>query len=258
MSAPPPTVSPAPPPYAGARSDEMHVLLDGLAPVAATVALLLADAGVCLLNVNDRSPVTAGDAAQGPYAPALMGVAREYAVRKLLRERWSRCVPLSAPELFCTSLVPTAVMLRTREVAGPLPRDLAGPVMIPAPDPQLPVLTVVSDGATALTWPVTPWSSRPCRECLVRTVTRARRVLREDPPVHRPPVATEHGPALRTVCRVATAAQVAVDLLERTLDPHGHAPDAGAGDPAADIGLRYGTWRTTLPGTSDCLCSLPG
>lgn len=243
-----------PPSPAGTRSDEMHVLVDGLHPVAATVALLLADAGVCLLNVNDRSPVSAGDVAVGPYGPALVGVARECALRKLLRERWARCVPLSAPELFCTSLVPTAVMLRCREVAGPLPQDLTGSGA--DPDPQLPVLTVVTDGAAVLTWPVTAWWSRPCRQCLVRAVTRVRRILREDPPVREPAVAPEHTPALRTVSRVAAAAQIAVELLERALDLHGAGADVA--NAAAEVVVRYGTWRTTLPASSDCLCSLAG
>ena len=206
-----------------------------------------------MLNVNDRSPVSPGDAAVGPYDPALVGVAREYALRRLLRGRWARCIPLSAPELFCTSAVPTAVMLRCREVAGPLPRDLAG--SDPHPDAQLPVLTVVADGAAALTWPVTAWGSRPCHECLVGAVARGRRILREDPPVRAPVVAPEHTLALRTVARVAAAAQIAVDLLERALDPHG---TAAAQDGPGEIVLRYGTWRTTFPASPDCLCSLTG
>ena len=43
-------------------SDEVRVLVTGLDPTAASVALALADAGVCVPNVNDRTRVSMHDA----------------------------------------------------------------------------------------------------------------------------------------------------------------------------------------------------
>lgn len=241
---------------AALQPDEVHVLLAGLDPVAATTALLLADAGVCLINVSDPGPVTAQDTATGPYPPALEGSPREYALRKLLRNRWPRCVPLSAPELFCSSVIPTAVMLRSAALAGPLPGDLTEAGVSTSPDAQLPVITVVTDGSVSLTWPVDQWYRRPCRDCMVDAVRTGRTVLRHSPPGDAETVKTPRTPALTTLTRVVTASEIAVRLMARALDPGEAAPEGRGG--AAEIALQYGLHRAALTPRTDCLCRLDG
>lgn len=240
------------------RPDEVHVLFAGLDPVAATTALLLADAGVCLINVTDPSPVTVHDAAVGPYPATLAGSPREYALRKLLRARWPRCVPLSAPELFCSSGIPTAVMLRSARVAGPLPQDLSVPALASSPDAHLPTLTVVTDGSVSLTWPMVPWYRRPCRDCLVQAVREARKLLRREPPGDPGVVATPHSPALTTLTRVVTASQLASGLLGRALESEDSSRDDPAAEAPVRIDLRYGLHRAAAMSPSDCLCTLDG
>ncbi|WP_223286289.1 hypothetical protein [Kocuria atrinae] len=93
----------------------------------------------------------------GTVSTRLEGSPREYALRKLLRNRWPRCVPLSAPELFCSSVIPSAVMLRSASVTGPLPQDLTVMDLAASPDAHLPTTTVVTDGSVSLTWPLAPW-----------------------------------------------------------------------------------------------------
>ncbi len=232
----------------------MHVLFAGLDPVAATTALLLADAGVCLINVTDPGPVTSQDTATGPYPLALAGSPREYALRKLLRNRWPRCVPLSAPELFCSSVIPTAVMLRGVTVSGPLPQDLSVLELATSPDAHLPTVTAVTDGSVSLTWPVSPWYRRPCRECLVNAVRDARKVLRDQPPRDPEAVTTLHSPVQTTLTRMITASEIAVELLGRALEPQ----DLSNSEPQTTITLRYGLHRTTLAPRTDCLCALDG
>ena len=251
------------------QADEVHVLLGGLDPVAATVALLLADAGVCLINVSDPGPVSAQDTATGPYPPAFEGSPREYALRKLLRARWPRCVPLSAPELFCSSVVPTAVMLRSSSVAGPLPHDLTELGTRISPDAQLPAITVVTDGSVSLTWPVDQWYRRPCRDCMVDAVRTARTLLRHTSPHGAEAIKTPHSPALTTLTRVVTASEIAVRVLARALVPEqdpgleghprleGHSGvegDHGSGE----ITLQYGLHRAFLAPRTDCLCGWDG
>lgn len=247
------------PPASSTRPDEVHVLFAGLDPVAATAALLLADAGVCLINVTDPQPVSSQDTATGPYPAVLAGSPREYALRKLLRNRWPRCVPLSAPELFCSSVIPTAVMLRSAAVAGPLPQDLALVEMAASPDAHLPTLPVVTDGAVSLTWPLVPWYRRPCLECMVVAVRDARKVLRDQPPRDPQAVATLHSPALTTLTRVSTASSIAVELLGQALEPRDpNVPDSWVGESPGTITLRYGLHHSTLTPRMDCLCALAG
>ena len=232
--------------------DEIHALFAGLDPVAATTALLLADAGVCLINVTDPSPVTSADTTTGPYPPTLAGSPREYALRKLLRNRWPRCVPLSAPELFCSSVIPSAVMLRSASVTGPLPQDLTVLELAASPDAQLPTVTVVTDGSMSLTWPISAWYRRPCRECLVNAVRDARKLLRDQPPRGTDAVTTPHTPALTTLTRVITASEVSVELLGQALDPH----DSSESEPRGAIILRHGLHRAALAPRTECLCAL--
>ena len=240
------------------RPDEVHVLFAGLDPVAATTALLMADAGVCLINVADPTPVTVHDAAVGPYPPALAGSPREYALRKLLRARWPRCVPLSAPELFCSSVIPTAVMLRSACVAGPLPQDLSAPVLATAPDAHLPTITVVTDGSVSLTWPLAPWYRRPCRECLEAAVRDARRLLRTQPLRDHEAVATPHSPAITTLTRVITASHLAVGLLGQALESEVTPRDDMAVEARGRLTIHHGLRRTALTPREDCLCALDG
>ena len=241
------------------QPDEVHVLFAGLDPVAATAALLLADAGVCLINVTDPGPVTARDTATGPYPPALEGSPREYALRKLLRNRWPRCVPLSAPELFCSSVIPSAVMLRSASVTGPLPQDLTVMDLAASPDAHLPTTTVVTDGSVSLTWPLAPGYRRPCRECMVNAVRDARKMLRDQPPRDPSAVATPHTPALTTLTRVITASGIAVDLLGQSLDPQNtDVQNTWDAESPGTITLRYGLHRSTLTPRTDCLCALDG
>ncbi|MBD2764599.1 hypothetical protein IEE91_05195 [Kocuria sp. cx-455] len=242
----------------GTRPDEVHVLFAGLDPIAATTALLMADAGVCLINVTDPTPVTAHDAAAGPYPPALTGSPREYALRKLLRARWPRCVPLSAPELFCSSVIPTAVMLRSTRVAGPLPQDLSVPVLATPPDAHLPTITTVTDGSVSLTWPLLPWYRRPCRECLEAAVRDARRLLRNQPLRDHGAVATPHSPAITTLTRVITASQLTVGLLGQALDSEACPRADGAVEAPVGLTIRHGLHRAELTPRGDCLCTLDG
>lgn len=242
----------------GSLPDEVHVLFAGLDPIAATTALLLADAGVCLINVTDPTPVTVHDAAVGPYPAALAGSPREYALRKLLRARWPRCVPLSAPELFCSSVIPTAVMLRSAWVAGPLPQDLSVPVLATPPDAHIPTITVVTDGSVSLSWPLAPWYRRPCRECLDAAVRDARRLLRDQPPRDHEAVAAPHSPAITALTRVITASHLAVGLLAQALDSEVTSRDDGAVEAPGRLTIRYGLHRTALTPRGDCLCTLDG
>ncbi|MCT1802973.1 hypothetical protein M3B51_09275 [Kocuria carniphila] len=239
--------------------DEVHVLIAGLDPVTATAALLLADAGVCLINVTDPGSVTSQDTATGPYPPALEGSPREYALRKLLRNRWPRCVPLSAPELFCSSVIPSAAMLRSASVTGPLPQDLTVVDLAASPDAHLPTITVVTDGSVSLTWPLVPWYRRPCRECIVNAVRDARKVLRDQPPLDPDAVATAHSLALTTLTRVITASGIAVDLLGQSLNPQNtNVQNTWDAESPGTITLRYGLHRSTLTPRADCLCALDG
>lgn len=237
--------------------DELHVLVTGLDPLAATTALLLADMGVCLLNVSDPSPVTTQDLATGPYPATLVGSPREYALRKLLRNRWPRCVPLSAPELFCSSEIPAAVMLRSAAVTGPLPGDLTTAGLRATPDAHLPVVTVISDGSASLRWPVCPWYRRPCRECMVTAVGQARKTLRDHPPWDPHAVSTPQSPALTALTRVLTAADSASQLIGRATHWTG-AADPSEPSAARTVTLRYGLYRTAVELPTDCLCALDG
>lgn len=247
------------------QPDEIHALLIGLDPVTATVALLLADAGVCLLNVSDPSPVTERDVQLGPYPRTLVGVPREYALRRMLRARWTRCVPVSAPELFCSSAIPTAVVLRGAHMTGPSREDLVLAATAEPVDTRLPSITVVTDDSYSLTWPISPWFRRPCRDCLVAAVIRTRQQATNDPSGV---PAVSAGPAswLTAVTRMTTGCEIAVSLLTWCLGSaptgfgtdHDVAPGTGPwpdGNPGQVI-LRRGPQRTEWAVSSDCLCSL--
>lgn len=258
--------------------DELHVFVNGLDPLAAWVACALVGAGVCLLNVADPQPVTRSDIALGPYPAEVEGQPRELALRGVLRRRSPRCVPLTAPELFPSVALPGAVVLNAWCVAGDLVADLAAPPA-PALDPALPTLTVLTDGAGVLRWPVTSWEHRPCRECLAEAVRSARRAARDVvPDAVGPPLPTGDSP-LAAVTRTGAAGEITALLLAAGLGldtttsrstpeprPCGdidRAPEAkgprGTGpllpEPCGPV-LRRGLLVRELPPNPRCLCSL--
>ena len=246
------------------QPDEVQALFVGLDAVAATVALLLADAGVCSLNLHDPSPVTQRDVHVGPYPLTLAGVPREYALRRMLLGRWARSVPVSAPELFCSSAVPTAVVLRSAWVAGTQPEDLALQSLAAPVDPQLPTCMVVSHGPFSLPWPIMPWYRRPCRDSLPAAVRFGRQRLRQATPPGTSGSDVEHSAAPTALTRMSTASEIAVSLLDHALN-HGAWVGAGAGsssegdDPDLGSGavtLRYGLHRAELRVRTDCLCAM--
>lgn len=233
------------------------MLLTGLDPFAAAVALALADTGVCLFDVNDRSPVLARDARDGPYPAETEGLPRELALRAMLRRRSPRCVPLTAPALFPSATVRGAVAVHAWSVAGDLLADLQEPPA-PAVDGLLPTLTVVADGACVVRWPVTDWAHRPCRECVTAAVRGARAYVREHPLIAAAPALSERAQPFRRVTRTVVAGEIAGLLLSFALD---FDDAAGPGDPAADQGpaeptLHHGLRRIPLPPEPGCLCSL--
>ena len=241
-------------------TDDVRVLVTGLDPTAASVALALADAGLCVLNVNDRTRVNAHDIRCGPYPVGVEGLTRESVLRGLLRRRSPRCVPLSAPELFPTAVFPSAVVLRAWSVRGELARELACPEST-EPDDALPTLSIVTDGANVLQWPFTDWAHRPCTGCLLDGVRRARRISRERPLTREAPLLPEHSPALCSFTRTAATGQIAAALLHQGLGLRpkawsavstGSSGDESEGGPV----VHHGLTRTPLVPDPGCLCAL--
>ena len=245
-------------------TDEVRVLVAGLDPTAASIALALADAGVCVLNVNDRTRVSVHDIRCGPYPEGAEGLAREYVLRGLLRRRSPRCVPLSAPELFPTAAFPSAVVLRAWSVPGDLVRELSGPETV-EPDDALPTLSIVTDGANVLRWPLTDWAHRPCPDCLLDGVRRARRIMREHPLARDAPLLPEHSPALCSLTRTVATGEIAGAVLHQGLGLRdGDSPGAAVGVPTPWSGtgpvggpvLYHVLRRIQLPPDPGCLCAL--
>ncbi|MGK4216957.1 hypothetical protein [Kocuria marina] len=245
-------------------SDEVRVLVTGLDPTAASVALALADAGVCVLNVNDRTRVSMHDIRCGPYPEGVEGLTREYVLRGLLRRRSPRCVPLSASELFPTAVLPSAVVLRAWSVRGDLVRELSHAPTV-EPDDALPTLSIVTDGANVLRWPLTDWAHRPCPDCLLDGVRRARRIMREHPLAREAPLLPEHSPALCSLTRTIATGEIAGAVLHQGLGLRdGVATSAAIGastpwsgtEPVGGPVLYHGLTRTQLPSDPGCLCAL--
>ena len=180
----------------------MHVFVSGLDPLAAAVCLRLAEAGVCLLNIHDPAPVSVADIRHGPYPAESEGQPRELVLRRELRRRAARCVPLSAPELFPSAAVPAAVVLRAGAVTGDLVTDLVEPEDPPL-DGALTSLHLVTDGASAVTWPATDWAHRPCRGCLVAAARESRRVVRRATSEGADPVPPGASSALAAITRLS-------------------------------------------------------
>ena len=239
------------------RVDDVRVLLTGLDPLAAAVALALADAGVCLFDVNDRSRVLALDALDGPYPAQTEGLPRELAMRAMLRRRSPRCVPLTAPELFPSAAVGGAVAVHAWSVAGDLLADLREPP-VPDVDGHLPTLTVLTDGACVVRWPVTDWAHRPCRSCVTGAARHARAFVREHPLVATAPALSERAPPFRRVTRTVVAGEIAGILLSLALgfDDAAELGEPPAGQCLAGPTLHHGLRRILLPPEPGCLCSL--
>lgn len=239
------------------RVDDVRVLLTGLDPLAAAVALALADAGVCLFDVNDRSRVLALDALDGPYPAQAEGLPRELAMRAMLRRRSPRCVPLTAPELFPSAAVGGAVAVHAWSVAGDLLADLREPP-VPDVDGHLPTLTVLTDGACVVRWPVTDWAHRPCRSCVTGAARHARAFVREHPLVATAPALSERAQPFRRVTRTVVAGEIAGILLSLALgfDDAAELGEPPAGQCLAGPTLHHGLRRILLPPEPGCLCSL--
>ena len=240
--------------------DEVHVFVSGLDPLAAAVCLRLAEAGVCLLNIHDPAPVSVADIRHGPYPAESEGQPRELVLRRELRRRAARCVPLSAPELFPSAAVPAAVVLRAGAVAGDLVTDLVAPED-PSLEGALTSLHVVTDGASAVTWPATDWAHRPCRGCLVVAARESRRVVRRATSEGADPVPPGASSALAAITRTVVAGEVAGQLLGLALeDDAAAAPSLAAdgheGHPSDALVLRRGLARTRLAPDPGCLCAL--
>ena len=229
-----------------------HGVHDSLA-----VALALADAGVCLFDVNDRSRVLALDALDGPYPAQTEGLPRELAMRAMLRRRSPRCVPLTAPELFPSAAVGGAVAVHAWSVAGDLLADLREPP-VPDVDGHLPTLTVLTDGACVVRWPVTDWAHRPCRSCVTGAARHARAFVREHPLVATAPALSERAQPFRRVTRTVVAGEIAGILLSLALgfDDAAELGEPPAGQCLAGPTLHHGLRRILLPPEPGCLCSL--
>ena len=248
--------------YAPVGVDEVHVLATGLGPLAAGVCLALAEAGVCLFNVQDPSPVTVADIRQGPYPAKSEAQPRDLVLRRMLRGRSPRCVPLSAPELFPAAAVGTAAVLHSWAVGDPLPAP-PGALALQALDPHLPTLTVVSDGEHVISWPVTDWGHRPCSDCLEAAAGEARGRAGDHGPEDSQPPRPDHVSPLAAVTRAVATGEVAGSLLALALGDDA-APGAGLAATPAPAGaegvhplvLRRGLVRTALPAHPGCLCSL--
>ncbi|WP_317581666.1 hypothetical protein [Kocuria rhizophila] len=233
--------------------DELRVLALGLDPLAAAVCLALAEAGVCLLNVQDPAPVGTADVRRGPYPAEFQGQPRDLVLRTLLRRRSPRCVPLSAPDLFPSAALPTAVVLRTWSVPGDLVADLT---TVPAPelDPALPTLSVVRDGGSVVVWPVTDWAHRPCRACVASAVREARRIFRAPQPRPGEPLLPPHEGPVGALTRTVATGEIAGRLLSHALRdhaapraaPHGPPHDALPGLPALGTGVAPSGSSTAL------------
>ena len=237
--------------------DEVHVFVSGLDPLAAAVCLRLAEAGVCLLNIHDPAPVSVADIRHGPYPAESEGQPRELVLRRELRRRAARCVPLSAPELFPSAAVPAAVVLRAGAVTGDLVTDLVEPEDPPL-DGALTSLHLVTDGASAVTWPATDWAHRPCRGCLVAAARESRRVVRRAAPEGADPVPPGASSALAAITRTVVAGEVAGQLLGLALAGDAAAAPSLAADghPSDMLVLRRGLARTRLAPDPGCLCAL--
>ncbi|RKQ37183.1 hypothetical protein C1C97_003625 [Kocuria tytonis] len=234
----------------------MHVFVGGLDPVAASVACLLAAAGVCLLTVCDPAPVSPRDIRHGPYPAESEGRPRELVLRGVLRRSAPRCVPLSAPELFPTAALPGTVVLNSWQVAGELVQDLRGPDTTVL-DAALPTVTVVTDGATVLRWPFTDWGHRPCAPCLLAAVRQARRRVRHGPATPGTQLLPGPDAPVGAATRAVAAGELAGLLVVRGLGLDGAA--AGETPGAAPVGgpvMRRGLTMTPLPPNPECLCSL--
>ncbi|WP_233438787.1 hypothetical protein [Kocuria varians] len=232
-------------------TDEARVLLTGLGPLPAAVALALADAGVCLLNVTDPARVRVSDIHDGPYPAESEGLPRELALRSLLRRRSPRCAPISAPDLFPSAAVRGAVVLHGWTVAGELLDDLQEP---PAPDvdPRMPTLTVLADGPCVLRWPLTDSAHRPCARCVADAARRARAIARGHPLVTGAPPLSERAEPIRRVTHAVAAGEITGLVLSTAL---GLDDDAATGSHAGPV-ARHGLRRIPLPPAPDCLCSL--
>ncbi|MCG7432233.1 hypothetical protein MHK71_06865 [Kocuria indica] len=219
-------------PCAPPALDELRVLALGLDPLTAAVCLALAEAGVCLLNIRDPAPVGTADVRHGPYPAEFQGQPRELVLRTLLRRRSPRCAPLSAPELFPSAAVPTAVVLHTWSVPGDLVADLA---TVPSPDldPALPTLSVVRDGGSVVVWPLTDWAHRPCRACVASAVREARRAFRGSPPTPGEPLLPRQDGTVAVLTRTVATGEIAGRLLSHVLRDDA-APRAAPSDPPHD------------------------
>ena len=231
--------------------DELHVFVNGLDPVAAWVACALVGAGVCLVNVADTRPVSRSDIARGPYPAELEAQPRELALRRVLRRRSPRCVPLTAPDLFPSAAVPGTVVLNAWSVAGDLLADLTTP---PSPrlDPALPTLTVLSEGANLLRWPLTSWEHRPCPECVAQAARSARSAARHVVPDTGGPLLPTGDSPLAAVTRTCGAGELAALLLAVGLE-HGtdgrstlDLPSPGRNDPARGAVEEAVRWTDVL------------
>ncbi|MGX5358726.1 hypothetical protein [Kocuria sp. KH4] len=157
-----------PPPPEPPLPEEVHVLLLGLDGLAAALAVLLLRCGVLGLNVDDGTPVAAADLGTGVYRPADLGRPRDEALRRRLRALDARCVPVSAPELFPSALLPGTVVVRSTEHLPAGGHGAAWPD--PALDPRHPLVPLHHAGGALLRWPTVPWAQRPCPDCLRATL----------------------------------------------------------------------------------------
>lgn len=233
---------------------DVHVMILGLSPMGAAVALALLDCGVCALNVNDPTVVSSADLSSGHYGAEVDVCSREILVRRQLRRRSPVCVPLSAPELFPSpSLVP-AITLRVLETNAALDgaqreTHFAG-VQSVTPDPDLPTLTVICDGPVSLVGPVTRWQDQPCVECFQAVLLAARtETLNETSREHHAGDAQSGYPVTRTL----TVLDLTAMILAQTLQ----APDTGPAvlQTTRYALIRHGLFTTEIDMNTDCLCS---
>ena len=178
-------------------------------------------------------------------------------MRAMLRRRSPRCVPLTAPELFPSAAVGGAVAVHAWSVAGDLLADLREPP-VPEVDGHLPTLTVLTDGACVVRWPVTDWAHRPCRSCVTGAARHARAFVREHPLVATAPALSERAQPFRRVTRTVVAGEIAGILLSLALGFDDAAELGGppAGQCLAGPTLHHGLRRILLPPEPGCLCSL--
>lgn len=146
--------------------NRIRLSFNGLNPVSAAAAVMLAGCGVRDFTVVDPRPTTWEDAAAGAFDLLDIGMAREVSVRQRLRAAnpaaSARCfaAPSVSPTNAGSLIVQSAVFDDDDAVPGIVePADQDHPMIHVHMPPGHPP-------GTTLLWPVRPWYARPCARCL--------------------------------------------------------------------------------------------